>query len=139
MNEEFYRKLIDYRNSMGLARNLGIRVLEVREGFARAELTVSEAHVNLIGTVHGGILMTFADIVASVAAWSYGIYTTTMNCSVNFLNAASHVDRLRAEARVEKHGRRSVVARVVLTDPEDTVILTGSFTLFSLDKPIVFD
>ena len=62
-----------------------------------------------------------------------------MNCSVNFLNAASHVDRLRAEARVEKHGRRSVVARVVLTDPEDTVILTGSFTLFSLDKPIVFD
>ena len=139
MTDDFYRKLVDYRNSMRVALDQNIRILEVREGWARAEMTVTELQQNLLGTVHGGVLMTFADITASVSAWSYGIYTTTMNCSVNFLNPAVSVDRLWAEAQVEKRGKKTVVSRVVLTDPEGTMILTASFTLYNLDRPIELD
>lgn len=139
MTDDFYNKLVDYRNRMRVALDQNIRILEIREGLARGEMTVTELQQNLLGTVHGGVLMTFADITASVSAWSYGIYTTTMNCSVNFLNPAANVDRLWAEAQVEKRGRQTVVSRVVVTDPEEKVILTSSFTLYSLDRPIELD
>lgn len=102
----FYDKLLAYRNSMGLTRNMGIRILEIQEGYVKGEMLVSASQQNLIGSVHGGVLMTFADIVGAAAAWSYGEYTTTMNCSVNFLNAATDVDRLYAEAEVKNTGQK---------------------------------
>ena len=135
----FYDKLLTYRNSMGLARDLGIRLLEVREGYVRGEMLVTASQQNLIGSVHGGILMTFADIVGAAAAWSYGTYTTTMNCSVNFLNAAIDVDRLYAEAQVEKRGKQTIVTRVVITDTLDRKILVSTFSFFSLGTPIELD
>ncbi len=135
----FYDKLLAYRNSMGLARDMGIRILEIREGYAKSEMLIHASQQNLIGSVHGGILMTFADIVGAAAAWSYGTYTTTMSCSVNFLNAAMNVDRLWAEAQVEKRGKQTIVARVVITDSTGRKILVSTFSFFSLGKPIELD
>lgn len=135
----FYDKLLAYRNNMGLVRDLGIRILEIREGYAKGEMRVVPSQQNLIGSVHGGILMTFADIAGAAAAWSYGEYTTTMNCSVNFLNAAIDVDRLYAEAQVEKRGKKTIVVRVVITDATGRKILVSTFSFFSLGNPIELD
>lgn len=66
---------------------------KITEGHAWAELTVQPNQQNLIGSVHGGILMTFADVVAAAATWSYGSHITTQECSIHFLNAAIHVDQ----------------------------------------------
>lgn len=132
----FYEKLLTYRNSMGLARELGIHISEIQEGYARGVLQVTASQQNLIGAVHGGILMTFADIVGATSAWSYGEYTTTMNCSVNFLNAAIAVNQLYAEAKVEKRGKKIIVTRVVITDSKGKKFLVSSFNFFNLGKPI---
>ena len=71
---------------------------KITEGHAWAELTVQPpTSRTLIGSVHGGILMTFADVVAAAAAWPYGSHITTQECSIHFLNAAIHVDKLLAE------------------------------------------
>lgn len=131
----FYDKLLAYRNSMGLTRNMGIRILEIQEGYVKGEMLVSASQQNLIGSVHGGVLMTFADIVGAAAAWSYGEYTTTMNCSVNFLNAATDVDRLYAEAEVEKHGKKTIVTRVVIKDVSGKKILVSTFQFFQSGNP----
>ena len=72
MDLHFYEKLIDYRNRQGMAPQIGAQMTKITEGHAWAELTVQPNQQNLIGSVHGGILMTFADVVAAAAAWSYG-------------------------------------------------------------------
>ena len=117
MDLHFYEKLIDYRNRQGMAPQIGAQMTKITEGHAWAELTVQPNQQNLIGSVHGGILMTFADVVAAAAAWSYGSHITTQECSIHFLNAAIHVDKLLAEGIVEKHGKRIFVVRVEITDP----------------------
>lgn len=133
---DFYTKLMEYRNRQGMAAEIGARIIEITEGHAKAELTVQPNQQNLIGSVHGGILMTFADVVAAAAAWSYGNHITTQECSIHFLNAAIHVDKLYAEGIVEKRGKRIFVVRVEITDPTGRKILTSTFSLFNLGKPL---
>ena len=134
----FYEKLLEYRNGMPVARSQNIRTVELREGYARGVMTISEDQQNLIGSVHGGILMTFADTIGGSAAYSYGEYATTLSCSVNFLNAALDAKRLFAEAVVEKRGRRTMVIRVVITDESEKKLLVSSFTFFNMEKKIAF-
>lgn len=136
MDLHFYEKLIDYRNRQGMAPQIGAQMTKITEGHAWAELTVQPNQQNLIGSVHGGILMTFADVVAAAATWSYGSHITTQECSIHFLNAAIHVDKLLAESIVEKHGKRIFVVRVEITDPTGRKILTSTFSLFNLGKPL---
>ncbi len=136
MDLHFYEKLIDYRNRQGMAPQIGAQMTKITEGHAWAELTVQPNQQNLIGSVHGGILMTFADVVATAAAWSYGSHITTQECSIHFLNAAIHVDKLLAEGIVEKRGKRIFVVRVEIADPAGRKILTSTFSLFNLGKPL---
>ena len=45
----------------------GIRVVEVRPGFARTEMAVESRHLNSIGILQGGALFTLADLAFAVA------------------------------------------------------------------------
>ena len=56
-------KLMDYLNVTDrFANGSGARLTEVREGYARAELTVEERHLNAVGVCQGGALFTLADL-----------------------------------------------------------------------------
>lgn len=46
---------------------MGIRIVEVDEGYCKGELEVTDQHMNPLGTVHGGCLYTLADTVAGFA------------------------------------------------------------------------
>ena len=46
------------------------------------------------------------------------------------------VDKLLAEGIVEKRGKRIFVVRVEITDPAGRKILTSTFSLFNLGKPL---
>ena len=40
---------------------IGIRIVELDEGYCKGELEVTDQHMNPLGTVHGGCLYTLAD------------------------------------------------------------------------------
>ena len=42
---------------------IGIRIVELDEGYCKGELEVTDQHMNPLGTVHGGCLYTLADTV----------------------------------------------------------------------------
>ena len=49
-----YEKLIQLREEQNhYVRELGIRTVEIRQGYARAQLQVEERHQNLVNSVHG--------------------------------------------------------------------------------------
>lgn len=71
------------------ARHLGIEILEVSEGAARAKMTIKEHHLNSAGTVHGGALFSFADAVFSVASNSYGTLAVAISVSISYFTAVN--------------------------------------------------
>ena len=55
------------------AASIGARLTEVREGYARAELTVEERHLNGAGVCQGGVMFTLADLAFAAVANGRGI------------------------------------------------------------------
>jgi len=51
---------------------LGVDIIEVREGYAKASIAINLNHLNLHNTVHGGVIFSLADTVFALASNSYG-------------------------------------------------------------------
>lgn len=137
MQEDFYQKLIEYRNKTNIfASENGILTTVIREGYAEVELAVQPHHLNSIGSVHGGCLFTIADVCTGSAAFSYGMKMTTMNSSFHFLRAGIGCSKLIGRSTVIKRGRRACVLRTDIFDQDEKLLCTGTFTSMSLDKPI---
>ena len=54
------------------ATSSGMRLVELRPGFAKTRLQVEERHLNSIGTVQGGVIFTLADFAFGVAVKTGG-------------------------------------------------------------------
>ena len=80
------------------AKNTGARIVEVREGYAIAEMTVTEEHLNAGGVCQGGTLFTLADLAFAAISNSRGKLTFGLENTITFLRSAVVGDRLVAEA-----------------------------------------
>lgn len=133
-----YEKLLEWRNrDNAFSKITGIRVTEISEGYAKADIPVSEKHLNPIGSVHGGCLFTLMDAVGSAAASSHGYHVTTVDASVHYLRAGLQTTRLIASTREIKCGKKILAYDISVTDQDGKVLAEGIFTYMSLGKEIV--
>ena len=65
----------------------GMRVVEVRTGFARAEMTVEPCHLNAVGILQGGALFTLADLAFAAASNSHGVVAVACQADVTYFKA----------------------------------------------------
>ena len=87
-----YEKLRELRNKQNRFGDLaGVRIVEIREGYARTELEVKPEFLNPIGSVHGGCLFTMADITGGSAAVSHGEQVTTADADIRYLRPGINV------------------------------------------------
>ncbi len=80
------------------AKNSGACITEIREGYARGEMTVTKAHLNAGGVCQGGALFTLADLVFAAISNSRGKLTFGLENTITFLHSAFEGDKLIAEA-----------------------------------------
>ena len=65
----------------------GMRLLELRPGYAKTSMAVEDRHLNSVGTVHGGAIFTLADFAFGAAVKTGGKVAPLINSSVSFLKA----------------------------------------------------
>ena len=70
------------------ASGIGARLTEIREGYARAELTVAEQHLNAAGVCQGGVLYTLADLSFAGVANCHGILSLGISNTITFIKSA---------------------------------------------------
>ena len=80
------------------AKSSGIRLVEVREGYARAQMTVEKRHLNMGGVCQGGAIFTLADFAFAAVCNCHGKLTVGLENTVSFLHSAQLGDVLTAEA-----------------------------------------
>lgn len=110
----------------------GIVITHAEPGLVRGELTVNENSYNPHGIVHGGALATLADTTAGCCACSKGGNCVTANCSFEFLRPATG-KKIFCEATPKKLGRSLSTIQVTLTNDENAVVATGTFTFFMME------
>ena len=130
-------KLRKFRNDKNpYAALLGIHVEEIGLGTARATIHLEDRHLNPVGVPHGGVYFSLADTACGSAMASHGYYAVTVNASYNFLRSAKLGDHLVAEARETKGGRTLCFYHVEIRDQAGTLLGSGDFTFYKLDREI---
>ena len=106
------RELNDLQSAFG--RHCGIRLLEVRDGYARGSMHITDTHLNRQEITHGGALFTLGDKVFGAAINYSGKNSVTMNVTIDFLRPTRKGDTLIAEAKRIKHGRTVCVYDITI-------------------------
>lgn len=121
------------------AKTIGAQLTEVREGYARAELTVGENHLNGAGVCQGGVFYTLADLAFAAVANCRGILTLGISNTITLLKSARKGDRLIAECTelLDHHKLPYCDIRVTNQDGDLVAVMTG--LAYRLKKEFQFD
>lgn len=98
------------------ANALGIRIDEVRQGYARLSMPVRGDMVNGHHICHGGLIFSLADTAFAYACNSYNKNTVASACNIDFLAPGREGDTLSAEAIEMSASGRTGVYDVTVRD-----------------------
>ncbi|MDQ7095180.1 PaaI family thioesterase [Desulfosporosinus sp. PR] len=76
--------LMNYFKNDRFAALVGIKLVEVGPGYAKASLEIGEQHLNAVNIVQGGVIFTLADFAFAAAANSYGQISLGINANISF-------------------------------------------------------
>jgi acyl-CoA thioesterase len=118
------------------ARHVGIELLVVEPGRAKARMKIEPHHLNGARTVHGGAIFTLADFAFAVAANSHGTMAMGINTSVSFVKSAVS-GSLHAEAREQSRNPRLATYIVNVTDDANDVVAIFQGMVYLKKEPII--
>jgi acyl-CoA thioesterase len=107
--------MIQFFKNDRFAERVGIELLEVSEGSARARMEIKDHHLNSVNIVHGAAIFSLADLVFSVASNSHGTVAVAVNVNITFMKAASR-GTLFAEATEVSRNPKLASYTVRVTD-----------------------
>lgn len=102
---------------------LGIKVLEVKEGYSRVSLKVAREHTNFLGATHGGAIFTLADCAFAEAVNFGDTRAVAVQVSINFLRPSSEGDVLMAEASKVSEGKTFALYNITISCESKLVAL----------------
>ena len=109
---------------------LGIDVVDASEGHVRLAIETTDAHENLQGTIHGGVVATLADTAMGLAvrtAIEPGRPHVTIDMSVHYLRPAAR-GRIEATGTVVRAGAQIAYAEADVAAPDGTLLARASGT-----------
>ena len=118
-------------------RLIGVEIVEATKARVLARLKVREELCRSGKTMHGGAVMAFADMTASIAAFlnlPEGCATTTIESKTNFLSAATEGSLIEAETVPFHVGRRSSVWQTQVKRADGKLIAVVTQTQMVLEK-----
>ncbi|MFB3888652.1 MAG: hydroxyphenylacetyl-CoA thioesterase PaaI [Candidatus Bathyarchaeia archaeon] len=100
---------------------LGVQILEVKDGYAKASMKVTKDHTNFHGFTHGGALFSLADCAFAEAVNFGGKKAVAVQVSINFLKPTAEGDTITAEAQRVNEGKTFGLYNITIRNEEKTV------------------
>lgn len=104
------------------AKKNGMQLTEIHEGYAKAEMTVEEHHLNAGGVCQGGALFTLADLAFAAVTNSHGLLTLGVQNSVTYVHSAKLGDHLTATAKETVNHQKLPYCEMTVTNQDNEVI-----------------
>ena len=112
-----------------------IELIEIGEGTAKAQMVVTENHLNGLRTVQGGALFTLADLAFAAASNSRGKITVALDSNVHFIKAVSS-GTLTATASEISLRRTIGIYKAEIRNEEDELIAVFQFTAYRKEPKV---
>lgn len=120
----------DKIDSDSFARFLGIQLLELRKGYSKLSMTLTEKMLNFHNVGHGGAIFALADAAFAAAANSHGQKALALCMNINYCSPAKEGMELIAEGFEENLGRRTGLYRMIVRSPDGQLIATSYGTVY---------
>jgi acyl-CoA thioesterase len=104
------------------AQHVGIELIEMAEGSAKARLKIQKHHLNGAGLTQGGVIFTLADLVFAAASNAYGPVAVAINASISFVKSSTQGAILTAEAKEVSRNRKLASYTIHVTDDQDQMV-----------------
>ena len=121
------------------ARDNGIQLTEVREGYAKAEMTVGPGHINGANVCQGGAIFTLADLAFAAVCNSHGTLTLGIANTIDYLASARLGDHLIAEATETVNHPKMPQSIIRVTNQDGTLIATSTGRAYRKHIPFEAD
>lgn len=106
------------------SQGLGMRIIEIRPGYAKLSMVVREDMLNGQSACHGGMIFSLADSAFAFSCNSHGGTVVAAAASIDFLAPAQAGDELAAVAVERWRSKRNGVYEVtVLNQRGETIAL----------------
>jgi len=76
--------IMSYFEKDRFAALVGIKLIEVKPGYAKAVMEIEDKHLNAVNIVQGGVIFTLADFAFAAAANSYGQVSLGINANISY-------------------------------------------------------
>lgn len=118
------------------SRWLGIRILAVKEGYAKIEMALREEMLNGFGIIHGGITFSLADSAFAFACNNRNNLSVALDTNITFTKATKPGDMLTAEAKELHNGRSTGLYLVTITNQHNEQVALFKGTCFRTGKTL---
>ena len=102
---------------------LGITVHEVRDGYAKMSIEITQKHTNAVGFTHGGVLFALADCAFAEAVNFGNRKAVAIQVSINYLRPSAEGDVLTAEATTVSDKKTLVLCSVIIKKGDKDVAM----------------
>ena len=118
----------------GFATASGMRLLELRPGYAKTCLAIENRHMNNVGMVHGGAIFTLAAFAFGAASRTGGHAAVGVTTNLSFLKP-TYSGNLFAEATEVSRSRKLSVCTVRVTNDAGELVALFDGTAYIKHEP----
>lgn len=131
MNEEYIKKIF---SECSVGKAMGINILELKEGYAKGSLVLKKEHINVFGTVHGGIVFLFADHVGGACGNTLGKKAFNVESSIQYFKPAREGMTLFAESYLTHRGKKIGRIEIKVTNDRSEDIAAMHMVFYITDE-----
>lgn len=126
-------------NGDRFASSIGAHLTEVKEGSAKAQLTVEERHLNGGGVCQGGAIYTLADLAFAAVTNSHGILSLGISNTITFLKSAQLGDTITAECTELLNHHKLPYCDIKITNQHGELLAVMTGLAYRMIKDFPFD
>jgi acyl-CoA thioesterase len=116
---------------------LGIKVMEIKEGYSKITMTIRKEMINGLGIIHGGVAFSMADSAFAFACNNRNVLSVALDTSINFLKPVHIDDVLIAEAKELHNGRSTGLYHITITNQHEHVVAVFKGTCYRTNKTLI--
>lgn len=136
--DQLARKVVDkMMEHDAFSQWLGIRVLDIKEGYSKIQMTLREEMLNGFGVIHGGIAFSLADSAFAFACNNRNNLSMALDVSITFTKAGQPGDVFTAEAREIHNGRSTGLYLIEVTNQNHQPVAVFKGTCFRTGKELL--
>ena len=116
---------------------MDVKVLDIKEGYSKIQMTIRKEMVNGFGIVHGGLPFSLADSAFAFACNNRNNLSVALDVTITFTKAVDVGDTLTAEAKEVHNGRSTGVYLITVVNQKSEQVALFKGTCFRTGKTLV--